>query len=146
MSKFTYFHNKAFITLDESVSEELLTTLDNYTDDLYILLNEDQVKFKKMCPFADIQEVINLELTGEHKRRVLNKRAEEYKRYADSLFITMQHCMFEGDIAGADEARENWMNTCKSIKERNPYKYIPESVESEIVDSSIDYEELEDDK
>lgn len=127
MDKFVYFHNKEIVYLDTPISEELITDIDSYKDELYVPLNEDHLKFKEMCHTASIREILNLELTGVNKQRVLLLRAHEYKHVSDPIFITMQHYMYEGDIDKAEATRLQWIQAIADIKAKYPYKYEPEN-------------------
>lgn len=80
---FTYIKKSVssiYVEFEEELSPELFnnlgTTYQDYLDNKWVLLNEDQVEFHNNHPYASVIEVFNKELNLELERTVEDSRNE----------------------------------------------------------------------
>ena len=83
MAKYTYIKYDVkgiYVAFDEKFNEELYnnigTTYEDYLDNKWVLLSNEQVKFHKENPTATVYEVWNMQLTPAPERTLDDARSE----------------------------------------------------------------------
>lgn len=62
--------------LDANLHNDIGTTFDDYLNNLWVPLNENQIKFKEENPSASLQEVWSMQLNSTHTRTIEEAKNE----------------------------------------------------------------------
>ena len=124
MAKYTYIKRDAvgfYVELEKPLTSDLYsdlgTTWDEFTNNKWVLLSDEQVAFHEQYPEASVQEVWNMQLTPPHVRTLEEAKAEmiqrinEYDRSSNVNGFTVNN-EIEGWLT-ADE-RSNYRSSIES--------------------------------
>lgn len=105
--KYLYIRRKdGFIEFDTQISEELNgndlgTTWQDYLNNKFVLLNDEQQTFREEHPNANIKEVFNMQLTPTHIRTLeeaKNQMNAQIRKYDASSNVNSFDVIMNGEV------------------------------------------------